>query len=192
MIDYLTYYYNVNNPPFQTLSSLPEQEAIEIMRKLYDDSAFGERFKNPQQYWNDRQAAEQWVREAFIAKGRAPTAAYPICMTLGSSRWLETHGPDLAKHAEIRVPLSEFTEDDISFTFPDSMVSRWFAMEKPQELYMPAYHGVVFTCTEILALVEEKGLPEESWKLNLPEEFGAYIEAQVWNHEMLKEFVKNG
>lgn len=191
MIDYLTYYYNIDNPPFQTLTSLPEAEAIEIMQALRDDTAFGERFKDPQQYWNSRIASEQWVREGFIARGRKPEAAYPICMALGSSRWLETHGPDLAKHAEIRVPLSVFREDDVSFTFPDSMVSRWFALEKPQGLYLPDYHGEVFTRTEILAVVEEKGLPEETWQLDLPEEIGAYIEAQVWNHKALKEFIEN-
>jgi hypothetical protein len=188
MIDYLTYYYNANNPPFQTLSSLSEEEALQIMQALCDDSPFGARFKDPHQYWNDRQAAEQWVRELFIAKGRKPKAKYPICMALGSSPWLERAKPDQAAYGEIRIPLDIFSEDDVSFTFPDSMVSHWFAKDKPEGLYMPDYHGVVFTRTEILALVEEKGLPEVEWKLNMPDEIGAYIEAQVWNHEILADY----
>jgi len=94
--------------------------------------------------------------------------------------------PDPDAHGEIRIPLSIFTEYDVSFTYPDSMISLWFGREKPKEYYLPDYHGKVFTLSEILSIVGEKGLPEEDWETNLPSDLAPYIEAQVWNHKLLE------
>jgi hypothetical protein len=188
MVDYLTHYYMSDKEPFQSLSSLPDEEAIKIMEKLSDDTPFGERFKNPIQYLTNRKDTERWVREVFIAKGGRPKDKYPIPMVLGSSRWLEEAAPDRNKHAEIRIPLSVFTEYDVSFTYPDSMISRWFGLEKPIEYYQPDLHGKVFTLSEILSIVDEKGMPEEDWGINLPRDLAPYIEAQVWRHELLVEY----
>ena len=185
MIDYLTHYYSIDKGPFQSLSALPDEEAIKIMEKLCDDTPYGERFKNPIQYLKDRKDTEQWVREAFIAKGGKPKAAFPIPMVLGSSKWIVEAAPDREKHREIRIPLSVFTERDVSFTYPDSMLSRWFGREKPADYYQADLHGIVFTRSEILAIVEKKGMPEENWETNLPKHLAPYIEAQVWNHELL-------
>ena len=134
MIDYLTHYYSSDKEPFQSLSALSDEEAIEIMEKLCDDTPYGERFKNPIQYLKKRKDTEQWVREEFIAKGGRPKDPYPIPMVLGSSKWLVKAAPDPAKHGEIRIPLSIFMEYDVSFTYPDSMISRWFGREKPTEV----------------------------------------------------------
>lgn len=68
------------------------------------------------------------------------------------------------------------------------MVSRWFGRDKPAENYQSELHGIVFTPSEILAIVEQKGLPEEEWETNLPKNLAPYIEAQVWNHELLSEY----
>ena len=155
------------------------------MAELYDETPFGVRFKDPAQYMRNRRQTEQWVRGAFIAKGGRPQAAYPIPMVLGASKWMVKHAPDPDAHGEIRIPLSVFTEYDVSFTYPDSMISLWFGREKPIEYYQPEYHGKVFTVSEILSIVEAKGLPEEAWETNLPGDFAPYIEAQVWNHEPL-------
>lgn len=109
-------------------------------------------------------------------------------MTLVSSPWLQRAKPHQAAFGEIRILLDRFSEDDVSFIFPDSLVSHWFGRDNPHGLYLPGLHGVVFTWSEILVLVEEKGLPEESCNLNMPEELGSYIEAQVWNHELLDDY----
>jgi hypothetical protein len=185
MIDYLTHYYSLDKGPFQSLSALPDAEAIEIMQALCDDTPYGERFKDPFQYLKDRKDTEKWVREAFIAKGGRPRDRFPIPMVLGSSKWIVEIAPDPEKHAEIRIPLSVFTEYDVSFTYPDSMISRWFGREKPAEYYQAELHGKVFTISEILALVEKKGMPEEDWEIKLPKSLAPYIEAQVWNHALL-------
>jgi hypothetical protein len=188
MIDYLTYYYERGTEPFRSLSALPDEKALKIMEKLRDDTLFGARFKDPAQYMRDRKQTEQWVREEFIAKGGRPRAAYPIPMVLGTSKWLVKQAPNPDAHGEIRIPLSAFTEHDVSFTYPDSMISLWFGRDKPVEYYLPEYHGKVFTVSEILSIVESKGLPEEEWETNLPSDLAPYIEAQVWNHEPLIEY----
>jgi hypothetical protein len=188
VVDYLTYYYKRGTEPFRSLSALPDEEAIKIMEELCDDTPFGARFKDPVQYLHNRRQTEQWVREEFIAKGGQPREAYPIPMVLGSSKWMAKVAPDKELHAEIRIPLSVFTEYDVSFTYPDSMISLWFGRDKPPEYYLPDYHGKIFTRSEILAIVEMKGLPEEAWETNLPSNLAPYIEAQVWNHKLLLEY----
>lgn len=187
-IDYLTYYYQLGTEPFRSLSALPDSQAIKIMRALCDDTPYGARFKDPARYLRDRRRTERWVREEFAAKGGRPRESYPIPMVLGSSPWMALQAPDPAAHGEIRLPLSIFTECDLSFTYPDSMLSYWFGREKPSEYYLPEYHGKVFTLPEILAIVKERGLPETDWETNLPVDLAPYIEAQVWNHEPLWEF----
>lgn len=113
---------------------------------------------------------------------------YPIYFVLGESEWLITHSPDQSLHREIRIQLSDFEEEDVSFTYPDSMISFWLENEKPVDLYLPEYHGKVFTRKEILSIVKKKGNPEKDWHTNLPPSFAPYIEAQVWNFEPLKSY----
>lgn len=185
MVDYLTHYYSSELGPFQSLSALRDDEAIAIMEKLCDDTPYGARFKDPLRYLRDRKATERWVREGFVAKGGKPQAPYPISMVLGSSKWIVKNAPDPKTHAEIRIPLAIFTEDDVSFTYPDSMISRWFGQDKPAEYYQPELHGQIFTLPEILAIVAERGLPEEGWDSKLPDFLAPYIEAQVWRHDLL-------
>lgn len=187
-IDYLTYYYQLGSEPFRSLSALPDSEAIKIMRALCDDTPYGARFKDPARYLRDRRRTERWVRAEFATKGGRPRESYPIPMVLGSSPWMALQAPDPDAHGEIRLPLSIFSEYDLSFTYPDSMISLWFANEKPSEYYLPEYHGKVFTLPEILAIVRERGLPEIAWGTNLPADLAPYIEAQVWNHKPLWEY----
>ncbi|HSR30601.1 MAG TPA: hypothetical protein VLY63_08545 [Anaerolineae bacterium] len=190
MIDYLTYYYTRGTEPFRSLSALPDEKALRIMEELCDDTPYGARFKDPVQYMRDRKQTERWVREEFIAKGGKPRESYPIPMVLGASKWMAKQAPNPDAHGEIRIPLSVFAETDVSFTYPDSMISLWFGREKPVEYYQPEVHGKVFTVSEILSIVEARGLPEEAWKTNLPSNLAPYIEAQVWNHEPLMVYKK--
>ena len=185
MADYLTHYYIKGTPPFRSLSTLPDDNALALMQALYDETLFGARFRDPLQYLHDRQRTEQWVRSEFIVKGGRPQEPYPIYMALGSSPWLVKAVPETPHHGEIRIPLAVFQEGDVSFTYPDSMLSRWFGADRPAEYYQPDYHGKVFTRSEILAIVAARGLPEEGWEPRLPDHLAPYIEAQVWNKQPL-------
>jgi hypothetical protein len=193
MVDYLTHFYRKGSPPFRSLSALPDNEALHLMRELYvEGSIMWERFKDPDQYFRARRETERWLREAFVAKGGRPQESYPIYMILGSSRWADRVGDPatLAVTTELRVPLAIFAENDLSFTYPDSMISAWFGRDKPAEYYQPEYHGHVFTLAEIRAIVECKGLPEEGWQTAMPAHLAHYIEAQVWNRGPLLEYAR--
>ena len=191
MIDYLIHFYRSGTEPFRTLSILSEADAIQIMQDLYMAGAiFWERFEDPTQYLRMRKQIEGYLRQTFMAKGGEPREAYPIYMTLGRSKWMQTDidAATLATTAEIQVPLSLFQECDVSFTYPDSMVSFLLANQKESEYYLSDYHGKVFTLSEIRSIVESSGLPGEKWGNNLPSSMPNYIEAQVWNHEPLLEY----
>jgi hypothetical protein len=191
MIDYLIHFYRRGTQPFQSLSALPDGDAMHMMQGMYiEGSIFWERFKDPAQYLGARRQIEAWLRHDFIDKGGAPQESYPIYTILGRSKWLLTAGDaaTLATTAEIEVPLSLFSERDVSFTYPDSMVSWWLANEKNPDYYLPDYHGQVFTLSEISSIVESNGLPGETWGTNLPSFLANYIEAQVWNHAPLLEY----
>ena len=191
MIDYLVHLYKSGTEPFRTLSILPEDDAIRIMQSLYmAGSIFWERFEDPAAYLRLRKQIEQHIRQAFIAKGGMPRQPHPIYMAFGRTRWMlnDLDAVTLATTTEIEVPLSLFQECDVSFTYPDSMVSFLLAHEKDPKYYLPDYHGKVFTLSEIRAIVEANGLPGEKWGSNLPSSLPNYVEAQVWKYEPLLEY----
>jgi hypothetical protein len=186
MVDYLTHYYQRGTPPFRSLSTLPDDEALHLMTALCDETLFGERFKDPLNYLHNRRRTEAWVRAEFSAKGGRPVEPYPIYMVLGFSSWIERAVPITFSTCKIRFPLAIFQEGDVSFTYPDSMISNWFGQDQPIEYYQPEYHGKVFTRSEILAIVAARGLPEDGWEPRLPDHLAPYIEAQVWNRAPLQ------
>lgn len=191
MIDYLVHLYKRDTEPFRTLSALREEEAVSIMKNLYlAGSIFWERFEDPVAYLRLRKQIEQSIREAFLAKGGMPQEAHPIYMAFGRTRWMQNSldAVTLATTTEIEVPLSLFRECEVSFTYPDSMVSFLLAREKHPDYYLPDFHGKVFTLSEILRIVQTSGLPGDRWGTNLPGSTPNYIEAQVWNHEPLHEY----
>jgi hypothetical protein len=193
MIDYLTHYYRRGTEPFRSLSALPDIEAMRIMQGLYvEGSVIWERFKDPCEYLQARRQTEGWLRKEFIARGGEPQEAFPIYMTLGRPKWIErmADAATLATTAEIQVPLSIFRECDVSFTYPDSMVTLLLESQKNPETYQQGYHGKLFTLSEILSIVQAKGLPDEGWETNVPSTLAHYIEAQVWNYKLLFEYKK--
>ena len=91
---------------------------------------------------------------------------------------------------EIRVPLNILDPYEVSFTYPDSMASTEIAEEKNPEYYESEYHGKVFTLKEIEEIVNKRGMPGEGWETRMPKHLAHYIEAQVWNHAVLEEFLR--
>lgn len=190
LVDHLTHYYLRGSIPFQTISALSDCEALKIMEGLADDPPLFFRFKEPIEYMNRRKHVEKWVRIEFIAKGGQPKDEYPLYAVLGNSNWVEKYSSvcDLDK---ARIPLSIFDEGEVSFTYPDSMVSHQLSEEKPATYYHSEYHGKIFTFQEAMALVHRNGLSVENWGTVLAENTANYIEAQIWNHKVLLEFLKS-
>ena len=161
------------------------------MKFLYvEGSVIWERFKDPADYLRARRETEAWLRQEFIRLGGKPREAYPIYMVLGRSKWVERMADPatLRTISAIQVPLALLNETDVSFTYPNSMVSRMLELQKDPENYQPRYHGRVFTLSQICAIVEEKGLPEEGWRTRTAEDVAHDVEAQVWNRVVLEKF----
>jgi len=195
VIDFLIHYYRTGTEPFRSLSALPDAEAIEIMKTLYvEGSVIWERFADPADYLQARRQTEAWLRREFIRLGGQPQEQYPIYMVLGRSKWVERMADPatLATTSEIEVPLSILSQADVSFTYPDSMVTLTLESRKEAGVYQPGYHGRVFTLSQIRAIVDEKGLPEEGWKTHAPADLAHYIEAQVWNQGALVRYWRAG
>lgn len=183
----LTYYHKKGTPPFGSLSTLTDKEAIQIMDELYknntDDAIWG-RFKNPVQYLHDRRETEEWLIKKFVSKGGLPQEEYPIYMILDVCDSIEDKMLD-ENLLKIQLPLTKFGENDICFTFFDSMFSYILGRDKSSDYYQAKYHGKVFMLSEILTMIEEKGLPDDNWWGNIPDDYLPFIEAQIWNHKLL-------
>ena len=194
MVDYLLHAYRKGTRPFQSLCTIPEQQALALMESLYVEGAIiWERFKDPRGYLSFRKQVEQTMRNAFIEKGGLPKEQHPVYLVLGRPRWIaELDELSLATISEIRVPLSIVNEQEVSFTYPDSMVSALMAAEKNPEYYEPEYHGKVFTLREVEQIVRRKGLPGEQWQTRMPGRYAHYIEAQLWNREALASCLEPG
>jgi hypothetical protein len=191
VVDFLLHFFRRGSRPFQSLSELPECQAHSIMRGLFvEGSVFWERFRDPSSYLSFRKQVEHRMRGEFLAKGGVPKQEYPIYFVLGRPKWIETaaDAQTTSTTEEITIPLSILSSEDVSFTYPDSMVSAMMDAEKNPEYYEPDYHGQVFTLTEVSRIIGEKGLPGEKWQTMMPRHLAHYIEAQVWNRRPLLEY----
>jgi hypothetical protein len=188
MFEYVTHYYN--SVPFRSLSALSKSEALKIMDELCDDTPFFERFKEPLQYWENRLETEVWLRDKFIERGGKPKSKYPFYAVLGSATWIESYSLSAGLEVDmLQIPISIFNDSDISFTFPDSMVSFWIGRDKPEAYYQAQYHGQIFTLSEVRNLMTVD-LMDRIESMH-PEGTIPYIEAQIWNHEIAKNYYLN-
>jgi len=187
MNNILTHYYRKGQRPFRTISSLTENEALAVMKNLYTDDPMWARFKNPQRYLNERKRTEKWLRDKFILKGGKPKHSYPVYTVLGTSGAIEQEMQS-QKIEKIEIPITLFDEDELSFTFIDSMYTIELGEKKTPEYYQEEYHAKLFTLSEIKEIIGVKGEPSGNWWGNLPSDFFPYVEAQVWNHEKLNLF----
>ena len=176
----LTHYYHRNDKPFQTLSSLVEDEALDIMSNLGERTgAVYRRFNNPQKYWRQRMKTESWLRHEFIQKGGIPIFLYPQYFVVERAVWIE-EGFN-GQSSIIQIPLTAFNHKQISFTYSDSMISYWLKNQTEQEFYHSEYHGRVFTLSEIRQIIDEFGVPNQEWRTDETRKYDLFIEAQVWN-----------
>lgn len=192
MVDYLIHYFKKGCRPFRSLTTLPEPEALALMRSLYiKDSVFWERFEDPEGYLMLRRAVEERLYGLFAAKGGRPVERKPVYFMLGRPPWASemVDAVTIATTEEIVVPLSLFDEHDISFTYPDSMVSAIVERDKNPLYYEPEVHGRLFTLPEIRTIVAERGMPGEKWQTQMPRHLAHYIEAQVWNRGPLDRYL---
>jgi hypothetical protein len=175
----LTHYYHKNDPPFQTLSVLSGPEALQVMFDLRErPGAVYRRFQDPKRYLRQRREVEHWVRQEFIHKGGRPITDYPQYFVVNESLWIEEGFQGQSR--SVQFPLSAFEPEQISFTYPDSMISYWLRSQTDRVFYHPEYHGQVFNLNEIFEVIDRFGIPKAEWRSEAARKHDLFIEAQVW------------
>ena len=180
----LFYYYKPTVEPFRSVMEFDDEEIIEFMRSnIPDDAIF---HANPERHLRRRRETESWLYETFRHLGGKPEICHPIYMTLGRSSYIEQGSPYTA-HMEF--PLTLFSESTISFTYPDSYVSRWLA-ETGNEYFNPKFHGKLFTVSSLHSLLEDGSVHNETWRTE-KRKYDFFVEAQIWNAKPLEEWLNS-
>ena len=191
--DFLTHYYRNPMGPFLCLADLDPVARERILAGMKEEHTIGPwRFSDPL-YMEECCRVNELVRARFIAKGGRPKRRNPHCAVLGTSSWIEEIAPGCRK---VVIPLSKLDSDIVSFTYPDSGISFYFAIKTAEEarpythLRKP-FHEQVFRIEELESLVAEYGLPRERWREDETYKYHYYIEAQIWDDESLRAFIEN-
>jgi hypothetical protein len=176
----LTHYYHQNERPFQSLSALSDRDALEIISSLQGRAGLVyRRFNNPESYLKLRRETENWLRNEFINKGGKPKSNYPHYFVVDRSTWIEA---GYNGHFDrIEMPITSIDPEQISFTYPDSMVSYWLQTQTDKDYYRSEYHGRVFSLAETTQLIDRFGIPDREWETQANRKYDLFIEAQVWN-----------
>jgi hypothetical protein len=170
----LFYYYKKPLIPFRSIMDMTNPEIIEFMNlSLPQDPVF---HGDPPKYIKMRKDTEKWLYKSFCQLGGKPLTPHPIYMTLGRSSYIENLQlyPDC-----ITVPLAHFSETIISFTYPDSYVSRWLATTGNQ-YFNPNIHGKVFILSDLPHILSGEPCHNDAWKMK-ERKFDFFIEAQIWD-----------
>lgn len=165
------------------------EEALTIATQLQaKDGAVYRRFKEPRKYLEARIATEKWLKDEFIKKGGEPKIFFPLYMVVENATWIEEGYNGQSR--KIQIPISEFETKEVSFTYPDSMISYWLK-DKKQPFYQPDYHGQVFRLDEIIQIIKKYGIPVKEWKTQEARRHDIFIEAQIWNEQPVLNYLKD-
>lgn len=179
---FLFHYYELDNGPFRNITEYGFEKAVNIQNQILE----GWNSKRPENYIDLRFLLEKRIREQFILKGGKPNRNDPFYFTLGECDWAKSW---YINPGVIKIPLTDFNPDHISFTYPDSMVSFQFYDEPKLKTYRKNCNGQIFLLSEISDLINEYGIPsEEKCKIEERLKYDKYIEAQVWDDEVIKAY----
>ncbi|GAB1856491.1 hypothetical protein MHTCC0001_13260 [Flavobacteriaceae bacterium MHTCC 0001] len=179
---YLCHYYELNNGPFRNITEFGFGKAVDVQSKILE----GWNSKRPNNYLSLRFSLEKRIKEQFILKGGQPQRDAPFYFTLGECNWAKSW---YVNPGVIKIPLADFKPQHISFTYPDSMVSFQFFDEPKLSTYRKDCSGHVYLLSELNNLINTYGLPsEEKSRMKENSKFDKYIEAQVWDDEVVKTY----
>jgi hypothetical protein len=169
--------------PFKSTSEMQDIEILDFMKKHFPNHSWFH--SNPEQRIRNRRKVEKWLYAEFIESGGDPKTRYPCYFTLGPSSFLKNFESFAGQSIEIKIPLSEFSSKNISFTYPDSFFSDWLKQNNNHPLYDEQLNGKVITLDEILKIVRQGKIPIDQSMWTSKYEYPFYIEAQVWDYHLL-------
>lgn len=180
----LTHYYLSDRKPFLNLSDL---EGEELQKVLNDLKGAGSKRVFGKKYMELRKRTETRLRELFIEAGGVPKRKSPHYFVLGNSYWFKNLSENSKK---IEIPISYFSSNSISFTYPDSFVSMGFMPDFGIEVEEMPYHNKVFKIDELDKIISKYGLPKDDRSLKYEDyenkKFEKFIEVQVWDDSPLE------
>ncbi len=169
--------------PFKNTSELSDDEIVIFMEKHFPNHRWFH--ASPRERIRNRRKVERWLYEKFVTSGGAPKTEHPCYFTLGGSSFLKDFESFDGEGVELKYPLSIFSSKNISFTYPDSFFSEWLDKNKDHPLYNEELNGKLFTVGEILNLLNRGAIPENDFMDTPNYKYHFYIEAQVWNYDIL-------
>lgn len=190
---FVTHYYLPSRGPFQNLSDLSDDEALDVMRELNRARRSGEHHRLfGRTYLRMRREAERRLREAFVAKGGRPVRTTPHYFVLGESAWFRGLGKEMA---EVRLPLDALDAFTTSITYGDSFgttgVSAEFGVADPPD---DSGAAEVYVLEDLDRLLATFGYPSVA----APADYEGYerrvtgaqfIEVQVWSDEPVEAYL---
>ena len=186
-INYLYHYYNKDEPPFRTLTSLAYNEAkVVICSELPENAKF-----DVDNFLEKRYERDKLLREKFISIGGKPIRTSPVYFTLGPNEGMKTwfNKPDW-----IKIPFIDFDPLTVSFTYGDS-----FAVFNPSLNTGEEWWGNIYFYDKMQQLIEKYGFPEDPLydmqKRIFPKDkhinnYLKFIEAHIWSDETLSKYCK--
>jgi hypothetical protein len=176
-------YFKLGTHPFKSISDLGDDEIILFMSENFPDHSWFH--TDPEKRIKKRREVEKWLFDEFVLSGGDPKTIHPCYFTLGKSPFLKESG---FFDSEIEVPLRLFSPKNISFTYPDSFFSDWLGRNEDHKLYTRELNGKLFTLDQILDLVSQNEIPQNVRMDDSFYPFEFYIEAQVWDYDILKRY----
>jgi hypothetical protein len=166
--DYLQYYFRTGQEPFSVLCDLDEHIAQGILKKDV-------LWRGDGTYLQHRKEHEKILRNKFIKKGGKPKRLFPIYAILGESP-SGPHDLENEYNFKIKIPMRLFSNEDISFTYPDSLYE--VPPDDIQRLHLKRnVEPTIYRFDEIEMVIERYKVYEIK---------NHYIEAQILNDENLK------
>jgi len=153
-------------------------------RFLDEIRAIGGRRIRPN-YLRRRRHVEDWlIAERRKKLGMTPLDR-PIYFFLGDF----ADGKDLSRPHSLVMKLSAFRPDSLTFTYPDSMASLPLGTREEHLACRQAYHGHVFTLSEIKAVMAKFGLRADRLNDDARLAYDKFIEVQVWDDAPIRRFL---
>ncbi|NJK46984.1 hypothetical protein HC931_01080 [Candidatus Gracilibacteria bacterium] len=190
--NYITHYYDEGSDILKNICSYSDEVAKKFLSNLKES---GKRTWLHPGYLEERRKVEAWLYNEFVKKGKKPYLKNPLYFVLGENDdFFQKNGFfSNVNPVKLRLPLSLFTSDAISFTYPDSMPSLAIATETTERAkrYRKPIHGQVFTLEEIAEVVRKYGMPGDKWKTEEYWRYDRFVEVQVWDDRPIKEFLNS-
>lgn len=188
--DFATHYYRTSRAPFLNLSDLPDDQVVPVMRGLNRERDEGVQHRPfGRTYLAMRRAAEDRLRQQFIAQGGQPRRKAPHYFVLGESPWFHGLADDMER---IHIPLQALPEAQTTVTWADSFAAMGVTRDFGLAFAPKPYYGRLYRLEDIDGLAARYGIPGADPgdyaglpTASTPETF---VELQLWTDEPVRGY----